>query len=67
MHFTAIPEALVVSPRDRIEYETGLDLNPIPVEERDQLEAKIDSTLNVSSLVVPLGGLSLYPSMISVM
>jgi hypothetical protein len=64
MHFTAIPELLVVSPRDRIAFDVSLDLNPIPVEERDALEARLDSTLDVSSLVVPLGGLSLYPSMI---
>ena len=64
MHFTAIPDLLVVSPRDRIAFDVSLDLKPIPVEERDTLETRIDSALDVSSLVVPLGGLSLYPSMI---
>ncbi len=64
MHFTAIPDLLVVSPRDRIAFDVGLDLKPIPVEDQDALETRIDSALDVSSLVVPLGGLSLYPSMI---
>lgn len=64
MHFTAMPQLLVVSPRDRIAFAASVDLNPLAAEERDQLEARVDDALNVSSLVVPLGGLSLYPSMV---
>ena len=64
MHFTETPVALIVSPRDRIAVAATLDLDALPVEERESLEARIDAALSVSSLIVPLGGLSLYPAMI---
>ena len=64
MHFSALPDALIVSPRDHIEMVVNLELKAITVEQREVLEDTIDSTLNVSSLVVPLGGLSMYPSMV---
>lgn len=64
MHVTPVPTLLVISPRDRIEFAVDLNLDPLPVPERGQLEARIDRELGVSSLVVPLGGLSMYPSMI---
>jgi hypothetical protein len=64
MHFTETPMALIVSPRDRIAVAANIDVNALTVEEREALEARVDATLNVSSLVVPLGGLSLYPAMI---
>ncbi len=64
MHFSEMPTSLIVSPRDRIEFAVQRDLVPLTVEERATLEAEIDAALDVSSLVVPLGGLSLYPSMI---
>ncbi|HVO69719.1 MAG TPA: hypothetical protein VMT24_06720 [Aggregatilineaceae bacterium] len=64
MHFSALPDALIISPRDHIEMVDDLELNPIPVEQREALEDTIDATLDVSSLVVPLGGLSMYPSMV---
>jgi hypothetical protein len=64
MHFSELPMTLVVSPRDRIEFAVQIELNTLSIEEREALEARIDSDLDVSSLVVPLGGLSLYPSMI---
>jgi hypothetical protein len=64
MHFSGLPDALIVSPRDHIEMVVDLELNAIPVEQREALEHTIDTTLDVSSLVVPLGGLSMYPSMV---
>ncbi|MBI5961289.1 MAG: hypothetical protein HY866_21300 [Chloroflexi bacterium] len=64
MHFSELPAALIVSPRDRIESAAQLTLNPIPVDEREALETHIDAELNTASIVVSLGGLSLYPSMI---
>jgi len=62
-HVTPLPMVLVVSPRDRIRYEAGISINNIPVEQREALETSIDGPVNVSSLVLPIGGLSLYPSM----
>jgi hypothetical protein len=64
MHFSELPMTLVVSPRDHIEFAAQLELNPLTVDQSEALESTIDTRLNVSSLVVPLGGLSLYPSMI---
>ncbi len=64
MHFSELPMTLVVSPRDHIEFAAQLELNALPVDQRAVLESTIDTRLDVSSLVVPLGGLSLYPSMI---
>jgi len=64
MHFTETPVALIVSPRERIAVAANLDLDALPIEERESLEARIDAALGVSSLIVPLGGLSLYPAMI---
>lgn len=64
MHVTPVPTLLVVSPRDRIEFAVDLNLDALPVDEREALEARIDRALGVSSLVVPLGGLSMYPSMV---
>ncbi len=64
MHFSESPTLLVVSPRDRIEMVVDLGLDPLTVEQREALEREIDAALDVSSLIVPLGGISLYPSMI---
>ncbi len=64
MHLSAAPLHLVISPRERIEYVGGVELTAMPLEARDALERRITAELNVSALVVPLGGLSLYPSMV---
>ncbi len=65
LHFTELPNVLVVSPRDRIEttYSQGL-IPGIPVDVKAQIEAKADAALDMSTLVVPIGGMALYPSMI---
>ncbi len=64
MHFTQVPNLLVVSPRDKIEFDVSINLNPMTVDQMDALEDQIDKQLNVSSLIVPLGGIALYPAMI---
>jgi hypothetical protein len=64
MHFSELPMILIISPRDRIAFEVDLNLEPLTVEQRAALEAAIEAALNVSALIEPLGGLSLYPSMI---
>ncbi len=64
MHFTQVPALLVVSPRDRIQLDVGINLSPTTVDEQVALEHQIDTQQNVSSLIVPLGGIALYPSMI---
>lgn len=63
-HFTPIPNLLVVSPKDEIRFEIGFNLDPMPVDVMTQIENRIDTQEQVSSLIVPLGGIALYPSMI---
>ncbi len=64
-HFTALPMQLVISPRNVIRYQAQASLTAgLPVEQQAALEEDVDRGLNVSSLVVPLGGLALYPAML---
>ncbi|MCC7118109.1 MAG: hypothetical protein IT310_06245 [Anaerolineales bacterium] len=64
-HSTPLPYALIVSPRDRIEQIANISLDPLlPVDEQARLETNIDRALNTSSLVVPVGGIGVYPTMV---
>ncbi len=60
------PYLLVISPRDRIESIREILLQPsLSLEEIEDIEAKVDK-LDVSSLVVRLGGLSTpYPTLVT--
>jgi hypothetical protein len=59
-----VPLLLIVSPRDTIRFDISINLNPIPVDQQAGLESLIDEREDVSSLIVPLGGIALYPSMV---
>jgi hypothetical protein len=62
--FVAPPEVLIVSPRDRVAVEQSELLQPkIGVPEAERIEAATDS-LGYSSLVVPIGGLATFPTMV---
>ena len=64
-HITPLPYDLVVSPRDHIEQKFAFMLRPdITVDDAERLEARMDAALDVSSLVVPIGGLGAYPTMV---
>lgn len=65
MHFTPLPQLLVISPRDRIEriYQSNLT-HGMSAAEREAIEERIDATFDVSSLITGIGGLSAYPSML---
>ncbi len=63
-HITDLPLLLIISPREQIRRELAVNLVAMPPEEQARLEDSIDHGLNVSSLIVPLGGLGLYPSMV---
>lgn len=64
-HITALPGFLVVSPRDHIELKSYANLEPgLTAEDEVALEDKIEKELNVSTLIVGLGGLGTYPTMI---
>ncbi len=65
-HSTSLPLALIISPREVIRQEADISLLPeIPLDEQVNLEKLIESSADVSSLVVPIGGVGVYPSMIS--
>ena len=62
---TPLPYILIVSPRDEIRRESALGLQAgLNVDQAEQIESKVMSTTNQSALVVPIGGLAAYPTMI---
>jgi hypothetical protein len=64
-HTTPLPQDLIISSRAKIEQKTSYVLQPdLTVDEAASLEGTMDKRLNVSSLVVEIGGLAAYPTMI---
>ncbi len=64
-HMTAVPDALIVSPRNVIEQSADISITPgLTADQQTALEDRVDKGLNVSSLVVPIGGVGVYPTMI---
>jgi hypothetical protein len=64
-HFSAIPLALILSPRQVIRQEASIQMDPdLPLEQQIALEQKVEPRLGLSALVVPLGGIGTYPTMI---
>lgn len=64
MRFIGQTQILVASPRDKIDMEYVLTLEPIPVDERERIESEILTEQNLSSVIIPIGGMALYPAMI---
>ncbi len=59
-----LPEVLIVSPRDRIQYAGAVLLQPgLSIEQMEQVEARAEA-LGYSALVVHIGGLGTFPAMI---
>ena len=64
-HSTAVPDALIVSPRNIIQQSANISITPgLTADVQTALEDRVDKGLNVSSLVVPIGGVGVYPTMI---
>lgn len=64
-HSSPVPMGLIISPRDHIEQLTNISLQPnLSVDRQVPLEEQVDAALNVSSLVVPIGGVGVYPTMV---
>lgn len=64
-HFTGLPYALIVSPRDEIRQAASLQVDgDLTLEKRVALEDRVASGLGVSTLVVPIGGIGIYPTMV---
>ncbi|MFZ0547275.1 MAG: hypothetical protein WAM60_17655 [Candidatus Promineifilaceae bacterium] len=65
MHMTPLPFVLVVSPRDEIRQIYSFSLEPgLATADQEQIESSILDKTDLSALVVPIGGVGLYPSMI---
>ena len=64
-HSTPLPMALIVSPRDRIEQVANISVDTnLTIDEQAALEERVDKGLNASSLVVGIGGVGVYPTMV---
>lgn len=64
-HSTPLPMALIVSPRDTIQQDANISLlAEMSAEEMNSLEEQVMQNLDVSALVVPVGGVGVYPTMV---
>lgn len=64
-HTSSTPLALIVSPRDRVEQIANISVLPtLTLDEQIALEEEVSKSLDVSTLVVPIGGVGVYPTMV---
>jgi len=64
-HTTPPPDGLIISPREVIRQDQDISISPdITVDQMEVLENQVDQALNVSSLIVGIGGIGLYPTMV---
>jgi hypothetical protein len=64
-HSTPLPWALIVSPRERIAQEANISLETqLTLEDHIAIEDSIASAMGFSTLVVPIGGVGTYPTMV---
>lgn len=62
---TPLPKALIISPRDKIMQDANISLlADLPLDKITELEQTIEKNLNVSALVVDIGGVGVYPTMV---
>ena len=65
MRVTPLPNILVVSPREEIRQIYSLSLEPgLTIPDRENIESAVYDSVDLSALVVPIGGIGIYPSMI---
>jgi hypothetical protein len=63
--FDPLPSALIVSPRDVIRQIANITLDvDLALERKVKLEGEVEESLDVSALVVPIGGMGTYPTMV---
>lgn len=64
-HSTPLPMALIASPRDHIEQIANVSIAPeLAVDQISALEDQVTNNFNLSSLVVKIGGVGVYPTMV---
>lgn len=65
MHMTSLPYVLIVSPRNEIRQVHNIPLeHGLTVGDREEIEGAVFDQTDQSALVVSIGGLGIYPSMI---
>ena len=64
-HISSTPLALIVSPRNVIQQTANISVLPtLTLDDQIKLEDKVAKSLDVSTLVVPIGGVGVYPTMV---
>jgi hypothetical protein len=64
-HVSPLPLNLVISRRDKIEQINAISLQPgIALEDQIKLEDDVAQTMAASTLIVPVGGIGAYPTMV---
>ena len=64
-HISPTPLALIVSPRNAIQQIANISVLPtLTLDQQIKLEDEVAKSLNVSTLVVPIGGVGVYPTMV---
>lgn len=64
-HSTSTPLALIVSPRNVIRQDEHISLQAdLTIDQQVALEEQVDGALGVSSLIVGIGGVGVYPTMV---
>lgn len=65
MHMTPLPTVMIVSPRDRIERVYQRTLEPgLTTPDKEEMETAVTDHLDLSALIVPIGGMGTYPAMV---
>ncbi len=65
-HTTPAPLALIVSRRDVIEQVANISVLPtLTLDDQIALEDRVAESLDVSTLTVPIGGVGVYPTMVT--
>ena len=65
-HISSTPLALIVSPRNIIQQTANISVQPaLTLDDQIKLEDEVAKSLNVSTLVVPIGGVGVYPTLIT--
>ena len=64
-HSSAVPMGLIISPRDHIEQLANISVKPdLSIDQQATLEDQVATKLDVSTLVVGIGGVGVYPTMV---
>ncbi len=64
--FSDLPKYLIASPRDHIELIAGVHLRPsLTIAQRERIEEEVAKKFQLSTLVEELGGLGVWPTMLT--